>query len=244
MRSAVILVVLVITISAGIALSLQAYAQGYNIPSWIKNNAKWWSEGKIGDTDFVLGIKYLIEQDIMKIPSSEQGSSNSQQIPSWIKNNAKWWADGLISDDDFVKGIQYLISNGIMKISTMENSTLCQGTKLCMTGTVEKIVDGDTIYVKGEKIRLSLTNTPERNEAGSAEATQFTSTLCPVGSTVTVDQDDKQPYDKYDRMVAKVFCGSKMLNEELLLNNHAHILTQYCSKSEYGNELWAKKFGC
>lgn len=214
------------------------------IPQWIKNNALWWSEGKIGDTDFVLGIKYLIEQNIMKIPPTESGSSNSQQIPPWVKNNAKWWANGQISDDDFVKGIQYVISNGIMKISATKNTSLCQGTKLCVTGTIEKIVDGDTIYVNGEKIRLSLTNTPERNEAGYAEATQFTSTLCPVGSPVTVDQDDKQPYDRFGRMVGKVFCGSKMLNEELLITKHAQILTLYCSKSEYASELWAKKFGC
>jgi len=218
--------------------------QKLQIPSWIKKNAKWWSEGKIGDTDFVLGIKHLIEQNIIKIPPTKSGSSNSQQIPSWIKNNAMWWAEGQISDDDFVKGVQYMISDGIMKISTIQNSSLCQGTKLCITGTVEKIVDGDTIYVKGEKIRLSLTNTPEKNESGYSEATQFTSTLCPLGSPVTVDQDDKQPYDKFDRMVAKVFCGSKMLNEELLINNHAKILTDYCSTSEYASELWAKKFGC
>lgn len=214
------------------------------IPEWIKKNALWWSEGKIDDTDFVLGIKHLIEQNIMKIPTTESSNSNSQQIPSWIKNNAKWWADGQISDDEFVKGIQYLISNGMMKISTIKNTSLCQGTKLCITGTVEKIVDGDTIYVKGEKIRLSLTNTPEKNEAGYSEATLFTSTMCPVGSTVIVDQDDKQPYDVYGRLLGKVFCGSKMLNEELLITDHAKILTQYCSKSEYENELWAKKFGC
>lgn len=214
------------------------------IPEWIKKNALWWFEGKIGDTDFVLGLEYLIEQNIMKIPPTEGSSNNSQQIPPWIKNNAKWWADGQISDDDFVKGIQYLISSGIMKISTIENTSLCQGTKLCITGTVEKIVDGDTIYVKGEKIRLSLTNAPEKNEAGYAEATQFTSILCPIGSTVIVDQDDKQPYDVFGRTVGKVFCGGKMLNEELLLSNHGKILTQYCSKSEYANELWAKKFGC
>ena len=219
------------------------------IPSWIKNNAKWWSEGKIGDTDFVLGIKYLIEQNIMKIPTTKQVSINSQQIPSWIRDNAKWWADGLISDDDFVKGIQFLVSNGIMKISTMKTSTMeystfCQGTKFCMTVIVEQIIDGDTIYVKGQKIRLSLTDTPERNEPGYAEAAQFTTMLCPVGSTITVDQDDKQPYDAYGRLLGKVFCGSKMLNEELLLNEHAQILTEYCSKSEYVNEPWAQRFGC
>ena len=219
------------------------------IPSWIKNNAKWWSEGKIGDADFVLGIKYLIEQNIMKIPTTKQVSSNSQQIPSWIKNNAKWWADGRISDDDFVKGIQFLVSNGVIKISTMKTSTMeystfCQGTKSCMTAKVEQIIDGDTIYVKGQKIRLSLTDTPERNEPGYAEAAQFTTMLCPVGSTINIDQDDKQPFDVYRRMLGKVFCGSKMLNEELLLNDHAQILIQYCSESEYANEPWAQRFGC
>ena len=219
------------------------------IPSWIKNNAKWWSDGKIGDGDFIRGIKYLIEQDVMKIPTTKQVSSGSQQIPSWIRDNAKWWATGQISDDDFVAGMQYLVSNGIIKISAMKTSTteyssFCQGTKHCMTATVVQIIDGDTIYVKGQKIRLSLTDTPERNEPGFSEATEFTAMLCPVGSTITVDQDDKQPYDPYGRFLGKVFCGGKMLNEELLLNQYAEILTEYCSKSEYANEPWAQKYGC
>lgn len=89
-----------------------------DIPPWIKNNAKWWSEGQIDDTSFVSGIQYLINQDIMKIPSTSQGTgSGSNDIPPWIKNNADWWANGLISDDDFVSGIQYLIQNGIMRIN-------------------------------------------------------------------------------------------------------------------------------
>jgi len=37
------------------------------IPAWIKNNAKWWSEGQIGDSDFVSGIQYLITNGIMKV---------------------------------------------------------------------------------------------------------------------------------------------------------------------------------
>jgi len=224
------------------------------IPSWIKNNAKWWSDGKIGDSDFVKGIEYLISQGVMKIPPTSAGTGYSSQIPSWVKNNAAWWADGKISDDDFVKGIQFLVSNSIMKVSTMEDSTIkisttdystfCQGTKSCMTAKVEQIIDGDTIYVKGQKIRLSLTDAPERNEPGYAEAARFTTMLCPVGSTIAIDQDDKQPFDTYGRLLGKVFCGNKMLNEELLLNEHAQILIQYCSESEYKNEPWAQKFGC
>ena len=31
------------------------------IPDWIKNNAKWWADGLIGEDDFLNGIKYLVE---------------------------------------------------------------------------------------------------------------------------------------------------------------------------------------
>jgi hypothetical protein len=37
------------------------------IPDWVKNNAKWWSEDLIEDTDFVNGIKYLIKKHIISI---------------------------------------------------------------------------------------------------------------------------------------------------------------------------------
>ncbi|MGI0046655.1 MAG: hypothetical protein ACREBB_05655 [Nitrosotalea sp.] len=90
------------------------------IPAWIKNNAKWWSQGQIGDDQFVQGIQYLIQQGIMKIPvqSGAATTSGTQPIPSWIKNNAGWWASGQISDDQFVQGIQYMITNGIIKINS------------------------------------------------------------------------------------------------------------------------------
>ncbi len=86
------------------------------IPSWIKNNAGWWSTDLIEDTDFVSGIQYLIKEGIMTIPQTRSGQSTHQDIPSWIKNNAGWWADGLIEDTDFVSGIQYLITNGIIHV--------------------------------------------------------------------------------------------------------------------------------
>ncbi len=86
------------------------------IPSWIKSNAGWWAEDKIEDSDFVLGIQFLIIEGIVSIPPTEPGNLNSQEIPEWIKNNAGWWSEDLISDSDFVLGIQYLISNGIMVI--------------------------------------------------------------------------------------------------------------------------------
>jgi hypothetical protein len=86
------------------------------IPGWIKNNAKWWADGTIQNDDFLSGIQFMIKNQIIKIPKTEQVNQPSDKtIPSWIKNNAKWWADGTISDEDFVKGIQFLVQNGIIR---------------------------------------------------------------------------------------------------------------------------------
>ena len=86
------------------------------IPTWVKNNAKWWSQGSLSDDDFTKGIQYMIQNGIMKIPQTQSDSGLSHQIPSWVKTNAGWWADGQISDNDFVKGIQYLANNGIIHV--------------------------------------------------------------------------------------------------------------------------------
>lgn len=86
------------------------------IPSWIKTNAKFWSDGKITDKDFVSGIQYLIKQKIIKIPSTQKEGTGSTTIPAWVKNAAGFWANGKTTDADFVNGIQYLIKSGIIKL--------------------------------------------------------------------------------------------------------------------------------
>lgn len=133
----------------------------------------------------------------------------------------------------------------LTNVAPKENRTsICSGTALCANDTITKIVDGDTLYTRDYKIRLALVNTPEKNEAGFSSAASFTGSLCPVGSIISIDQDDGQKTDTYGRMVAKITCSGKNLNEELLQNNHATIMEQYCAKSEFASESWAKKFGC
>ena len=90
-----------------------------HIPVWIKNNAGWWSEGKIGDSDFVKGIQYLIQEGIITIPptdASENVSGNASNIPAWVKTTAEWWADDQTSDSEFIHSIQWLVSNGLIKV--------------------------------------------------------------------------------------------------------------------------------
>lgn len=41
--------------------------QNLVLPSWIKNNAKWWADGLISEREYVQSIEYLINQGIIKI---------------------------------------------------------------------------------------------------------------------------------------------------------------------------------
>jgi hypothetical protein len=86
------------------------------IPSWVKNVAGFWCENKIDDASFVEGIQYLIDNDIIVIPSASPGESDSQEVPQWVKNNACWWSSGSITDKDFSSGIEYLVSQGIIRV--------------------------------------------------------------------------------------------------------------------------------
>jgi len=83
------------------------------IPSWIKNTVAQWSRGETSDSDFVNGIKYLIENDFIKTHDIQDTGSESE-IPDWIKNSASWWASGKITEDEFVNSIKYLIENKII----------------------------------------------------------------------------------------------------------------------------------
>ena len=93
----------------------QGVSYGSKIPKWIKYNANWWSQEEIDDNDFVAGIHFLIESNLIKIPEIIQTQNvNGQVIPTWIKSNAGWWAEGHLSDDEFMQTIQWLIEERII----------------------------------------------------------------------------------------------------------------------------------
>ena len=111
-------------------------------------------------------------------------------------------------------------------------------------GQITRVIDGDTLIIDQTTIRLSLVNSPERDEPGYQEAKDFASTVCPVGSNAEFVEDSWQPTDKYGRALGLVFCNDMFLNELLLTNGHANISTYFCDKSEFGSERWARAYGC
>jgi endonuclease YncB( thermonuclease family) len=119
----------------------------------------------------------------------------------------------------------------------------CRGRAKCFTGQMERIIDGDTYVINKQDVRVALANTPEKGEKGYNEAITFVEKICPVGSKVVVDQDDRQLHS-YNRMIADVHCNGFDLSEELLKNNLAVLEKDFCSRSEFGNEIWSKNYGC
>ena len=134
----------------------------------------------------------------------------------------------------------------ISAISGTDSGTnlACTGTGGCFTGTITRIVDGDTLDVDNQRIRLVLIDAPENNQPGFDEATNVVKRICRMGEEAVVDQDGMQMYDNYDRMVAKVSCDGKLVNEELLKSGHATIMEFFCDKSEFSGEDWVQNYGC
>ena len=86
------------------------------VPEWIKNNAKWWGEGQINDSDFAAGLEFLVKENVIDVPKSTKAESSEDSIPAWLRNTAKWWAGDLLSDSEFLRGVEWMIKNGIITV--------------------------------------------------------------------------------------------------------------------------------
>lgn len=120
-------------------LTSEITSEQKQVPVWVKNNAKWWSDGNLDDVTFTNGIAYMIQEDIIHIENlpvkSEIPDETStkiivdspsglvegvttgviiQPIPDWIKQSAGWWSEGLVTEIEFVNSMAYLVENEII----------------------------------------------------------------------------------------------------------------------------------
>ncbi len=171
-------------------------------------------------------------------------------IHEWIKNTAGFWVEGNVSDSEFINALQYMIKNDIIVIPQDESSSSgCRDDSgECFSSTISRIVDGDTIHDgSGDSIRLVLVNSPEMNTDEGIDSKRYLESVCPVGSTIHVDEDDNQLEGSHGRMIAKVYCGEdtvNSLNQKIIENDHGTIYERFCEISEFGEEEWAIKNGC
>nr|AIF08649.1 hypothetical protein [uncultured marine thaumarchaeote KM3_31_G08] len=86
------------------------------IPEWIRNDASWWSTDQISDLEFLQGINYLFEKQIVSIPQKTIVIESQWKIPSWVKNPVGWWNEEKISDDEFLNIIENLVKQKIIVV--------------------------------------------------------------------------------------------------------------------------------
>ena len=100
-----------------IGISLIPISFSEEIPNWVKNNASWWSDRLISQSEFTTGIEFLINEGIIYIPQTEVGSSGPDKIiPDWVRNTAGWWSDNRIPDSEFINAMKYLIEIGLIEV--------------------------------------------------------------------------------------------------------------------------------
>lgn len=236
-------------------------AEESQIPSWIKNTVSFWVSGDVSDNEFISAIEWMLENDVIEVSSSDdEWKAESDKL---FRENEQLRGDIKVLEDDILRltkenqrleqendYLYYQNTEPSYETSTPEPeidyTEHCFGSASCFVGTVTSIIDGDTIRVDGNSIRFALVDTPEKKQPGFEEARDFIEEICPVGSTVLVDEDDEQTQGSYDRMVAVVYCHdtSLNLNESLLYYGHGWITIQYCSNSEFGTHSWALDYGC
>ena len=70
------IIILTGVIIAGLSTNISA--EESLIPVWIKNNAGWWADDQISDTEFISALQFLVKEGILIIPDE----NNSQNIQS------------------------------------------------------------------------------------------------------------------------------------------------------------------
>ncbi|WP_255464620.1 peptidase [Nitrosopumilus sp. b2] len=86
------------------------------IPNWIKQNADWWSTKQISDSEFLEGIDFLFEKQILSVPTREVISELQWKIPQWVQAPASWWYEEKITDEEFLNIIENLVKREIIVI--------------------------------------------------------------------------------------------------------------------------------
>jgi len=70
MKKIILLLIPILVVSFVLGFSFSVSGEESLIPSWIKNTAGWWSEGTVGDSDFINAMQWLIENDVLEVSTA------------------------------------------------------------------------------------------------------------------------------------------------------------------------------
>ena len=126
--------------------------------------------------------------------------------------------------------------NRIHIVATLAALTIAPLTVLPVPATAQAadpsviVIDGDTLIINGEKIRIQGIDTPEKGEACHDEATKYLRDLVENGTVRVTSRDGK---DRYGRTVASVSVGGADVGMKMIRAGYA--IARYDSGDDYGS---------
>jgi len=121
LRKGIILVTVFLFISGITSFSLFVSGEEGIIPDWVKNNARWWADGQIAESDFISAMEYLINQGIIQITpqitevqATKVKLSDSDRAQSIVV---------FMEGEFFGKGITYYTFSEFNHLSSLINPT-------------------------------------------------------------------------------------------------------------------------
>ena len=97
---------------------------------------------------------------------------------------------------------------------------------------ITRIIDGDTLDTDVGRVRMLGINTPEKNEQGFNEASNFLKKYWGKDVSLISTNEDK---DKYNRLLRYISYNNQLVNEQILALGLAHFYSY--TNDEYTEEL-------
>ena len=98
-KTSFLIISLILSITT-IGFSITALAADSSVPEWVKNSAKWWSEGSISESEYVTSLEFLITEGIIQIP---------------IPITEVIAAQSLLTDDERAQSFVVRFANGLIE---------------------------------------------------------------------------------------------------------------------------------
>lgn len=119
----------ILIISLGVSIGTISAQSSSEIPSWVKNNAIWWGEGQISDSEFLSALQFLINNGHLKIADSSEDVTELEKELESSKNLKNKYQQGLVelkSENNKLKAENTRLNNlldDLLETSTTGTST-------------------------------------------------------------------------------------------------------------------------
>ena len=147
MHKKLLSIILGISLFSIIAFSVNAIAtENSSLPAWVKNNARWWVDGEISDSDYILSLQYLVSEGLIEMPILPITEILEQRSP--------------VSSDDRAKYMVVRLQGGPLR-DEVSFYTFSQFQSI--SSRDRNIVDS-TVYKFGDRPKFMLAGLPSKDK--------------------------------------------------------------------------------